>query len=60
MKIEFELRISLHLCLFEKRTESRNHQDVIVFSEKSTANKSWFQKVLAIELIIVRMMILKQ
>jgi hypothetical protein len=36
------------------------YQDVIVSFEKSTVNESWFQKVLAIELIIVRMMILKQ
>jgi hypothetical protein len=36
------------------------YQDVIVFSEESTVNESWLQKVLAIELIIVRMMILRQ
>jgi hypothetical protein len=36
------------------------YQDVIVFSEKSVANENWFQKVLAIELIIVKMMILRQ
>jgi hypothetical protein len=60
VKIKFELRISLHLCLFEKRTKSRNYQDAIVFSEKSIANENWFQKVFAIELIIVKMMILKQ
>jgi hypothetical protein len=36
------------------------YQDVIVSSEESTVNESWFQKVLAIELIIVRMMILRQ
>ncbi len=36
------------------------YQDVIVSSEKSTANESWFQKVLAIELITVKIMILKQ
>ncbi len=60
----------------EKKIKSRNYrnafislkeeqnleiyQDVIVSFEKSTVNESWFQKVLAIELIIVRMMILKQ
>jgi hypothetical protein len=74
MKIEFELRILLHLCLREKlnleiietflylwkKTESRNYQDVIVFSEESIVNENWFQKVLAIELIIVRMMTLRQ
>jgi hypothetical protein len=60
MKIKFELRISLHLCLFDKRTKSRNYQNVIVSFEKSTVNENWFQKVLAIELIIVKMMILKQ
>ncbi len=36
------------------------YQDVTVSSEESTVNESWFQKVLAIELIIVKMMILKQ
>jgi hypothetical protein len=36
------------------------YQDVIVFSEESTVNESWFQKMLAIELITVRMMILRQ
>jgi hypothetical protein len=36
------------------------YQDVIVSSEKSTVNESWLQKVLAIEFITVKMMILKQ
>jgi hypothetical protein len=60
----------------EKKIWSRNYRDVfislkerqnleiyqefIVSSEESTANENWFQKVLAIELIIVRMMILRQ
>jgi hypothetical protein len=75
VKIEFELRILLHLCLRKKydleiietllyfRTRKQNlaiYQDVIVFSEESTANENWLQKVLAIEFITVRMMILKQ
>jgi hypothetical protein len=74
MKIKFELRMLLHVCLkkkkisnlsrrfyiFEKKTKSRNYQDVIVFFEESIVNESWFQKMFAIELIIVRMMILKQ
>ncbi len=75
MKIEFELRMLLHLCLREKydleiietllyllkeRQNLEIYQDVIVSSEESIANESWFQKVLAIELITVRMMILKQ
>jgi hypothetical protein len=75
VKIKFELRILLHLCLRKKydleiieillylRTRRQNleiYQDVIVSSEESIANESWFQKVLAIEFITVRMMILKQ
>jgi hypothetical protein len=36
------------------------YQDVIVSSEESTVNENWLQKVLAIEFITVRMMILKQ
>ncbi len=62
--------------MFEKEIKSRNYrdasislkerqnleiyQDVIVSSEESIVNESWLQKVLAIELIIVRMMILRQ
>jgi hypothetical protein len=75
VKIKFELRILLHLCLRKKydleiietllylRTREQNleiYQDVIVSSEESIVNESWFQKVLAIEFITVRMMILKQ
>jgi predicted secreted protein len=74
MKIEFELRMLLHLCLKKKKSQNyRNvfislkkkqnleiYQDVIVSSEKSIVNENWFQKMLAIELIIVKMMILKQ
>ncbi len=60
----------------EKKIKSRNYrnafislkekqnleiyQDVIVSSEESIVNENWLQKMLAIELIIVRMMILKQ
>ncbi len=36
------------------------YQDVIVSSEESIVNENWFQKVLAIELITVKMMILRQ
>jgi hypothetical protein len=36
------------------------YQDVIVSSEELIVNENWLQKVLAIELIIVRMMILRQ
>jgi hypothetical protein len=75
MKIKFELRILLHLCLKKKydfeiietflylRTRRQNleiYQDVIVSSEESIVNENWFQKVLAIEFITVKMMILKQ
>jgi hypothetical protein len=59
MKIKFELRISLNLCLFKKRTKSRNYQDATVFFEESIVNESWFQKMFTIKLIIVKMMILK-
>jgi hypothetical protein len=44
----------------KKKQNLEIYQDVIVSSEKSIVNESWFQKMLAIELIIVRMMILKQ
>ncbi len=44
----------------KERQNLEIYQDVTVSSEESTANESWFQKVLAIELIIVKMMILKQ
>ncbi len=74
MKIEFELRMLLHLCLkkkkfrnyrdvfisLKKKTKSRSYQDVIVFFKKLLVNENWFKKMLAIEFIIVRIMILKQ
>jgi hypothetical protein len=73
MKIKFELRMLLHLCLkkknleiiqtllyFWKKTDSWNYQNVIVFSKKSIVNENWFQKAFAIKFIIVKMMILKQ
>jgi hypothetical protein len=53
-------KLSRRFYIFEKRTESRNYQDAIVSFEKSTVNENWFQKVLAIEFITVRMMILRQ
>jgi Golgi nucleoside diphosphatase len=75
VRIKFELRMLLHLCLrknmisknyrdvfiFLKREQNLEiYQDVIVFSEELIVNENWLQKVLAIKLIIVRMMILKQ
>jgi hypothetical protein len=75
VKIEFELRMLLHLCLkrnmisknyrdasisLKRKQNLEIYQDVIVSSEESTANENWFQKVLAIELITIRMMILKR
>jgi hypothetical protein len=75
VKIKFELRMLLHLCL-KRNMISKNYrdafislkreqnleiyQDVTVSSEESTVNENWLQKVLAIELITIRMMILKQ
>jgi hypothetical protein len=44
----------------KERQNLEIYQDVIVSSEESIVNESWLQKVLAIELIIVRMMILRQ
>ncbi len=44
----------------KEKQNLETYQDVIVFSEESTVNESWFQKMLAIELITVRMMILRQ
>jgi hypothetical protein len=44
----------------KERQNLEIYQEFIVFSEESTANESWLQKVLAIELIIVRRMILRQ
>jgi hypothetical protein len=53
-------KLSKRFYIFERKQNLEIYQDVIVSSEESIANESWFQKVLAIELIIVRMMILKQ
>jgi hypothetical protein len=44
----------------KERQNLEIYQDVIVSSEESTVNESWFQKVLAIEFITVRMIILRQ
>jgi hypothetical protein len=44
----------------KERQNLEIYQDVIVSSEESTVNENWFQKMLAIELITVKMMILKQ
>jgi hypothetical protein len=53
-------KLSKRFYIFEKEQNLEIYQDVFVSSEKSTANESWFQKMLAIEFIIVKMMILKQ
>jgi hypothetical protein len=53
-------KLSRRFYIFEREQNFEIYQDVIVSSEESIANESWFQKVLAIELITVRMMILKQ
>jgi hypothetical protein len=72
--IKFELRIFLHSfeheiesrkCrdaefLFEDEIESRKCQNVKILLEKSIVNENWFQKMFAIEFIIVKIMILKQ
>jgi hypothetical protein len=57
-EINFEFRILLHLL--ENETESRKCRDVTILLERSTANESWLQKVLAIEFITVKRMILEQ
>ncbi len=44
----------------KERQNLEIYQDVTVSSEESTANENWLQKVLVIELITVRMMILRQ
>jgi hypothetical protein len=44
----------------KERQNLEIYQDVTVSSEESIVNESWFQKVLAIEFITVRMMILRQ
>jgi hypothetical protein len=51
---------SKRFYIFEREQNLEIYQDVIVSSEESTANENWFQKVLAIEFITVKMMILKQ
>jgi hypothetical protein len=53
-------KLSKRFYIFEREQNLEIYQDVIVSSEESIVNESWFQKVLAIELITVRMMILKQ
>jgi hypothetical protein len=53
-------KLSKRFYIFEREQNLEIYQDVIVSSEESTANENWFQKVLAIEFITVRMMILKQ
>jgi hypothetical protein len=53
-------KLSKRFYIFEKEQNLEIYQDVTVSSEKSIAYESWFQKVLAIEFIIVKMMILKQ
>jgi hypothetical protein len=53
-------KLSKRFYIFEREQNLEIYQDATVFSEKSTANESWLQKMLAIELIIVKMMILKQ
>ncbi len=49
-------KLSKRFYIFDKEQNLEIYQDVIVSSEKSTANENWFQKVLAIEFIIVKMM----
>jgi hypothetical protein len=53
-------KLSRRFYIFEREQNLEIYQDVIVFFEESTANESWFQKMFAIELITVKMMILKQ
>jgi hypothetical protein len=53
-------KLSRRFYIFEKEQNLEIYQDAIVFSEKSIVYENWFQKVPAIEFIIVRMMILKQ
>ncbi len=60
---EKEIKSRNYRDVFISLKEKQNleiYQDVIVFSEELTANESWLQKVLAIEFITVRMMILRQ
>ncbi len=53
-------KLSKRFYIFDREQNLEIYQDVIVSSEESIVNESWFQKMLAIELITVRMMILKQ
>jgi hypothetical protein len=53
-------KLSKRFYIFEREQNLEIYQDVIISSEESIVNESWLQKVLAIEFIIVRMMILKQ
>jgi hypothetical protein len=53
-------KLSRRFYIFEREQNLEIYQDVIVSFEESTANENWLQKMLAIEFIIVRMMILKQ
>jgi hypothetical protein len=52
--------IEMFLYLWKKKQNLEIYQDFIVSSEESIANENWFQKVLAIEFITVKMMILRQ
>ncbi len=54
------MELSRRFYIFEKKTKSRNYQNVIVSAEESIVNENWLQKMLAIEFIIIRMMILRQ
>jgi hypothetical protein len=63
------LRLSFGFCSsdwvgLKKRVRTQldgyTSRDVIISFEESTANENWLQRVLVIELIIVRMMILRQ
>jgi hypothetical protein len=49
-------KLSKRFYIFDREQNLEIYQDITVFSEETIANENWFQKVLAIELIIVRMM----
>jgi hypothetical protein len=53
-------KLSKCFYIFEKEQNLEIYQDVIVFSEEIIVNENWFQKILAIKFIIIKMMILKQ
>jgi hypothetical protein len=53
-------KLSKRFYIFERKQNLEIYQDVTVFYEESTVNENWFQKMLAIEFIIVKIMILKQ